>query len=136
MRTSLGHLPDEYVISEFEVFKELSQIKLRKSVGPDAIPHKILKNLAHVLAAPVTAIINASLRQGIVPEVWKISRVTVLPKVFPPINVESDIRPILVTNTLSKIAERFVSRIFNEKLDNIVFLSNLVVLRIAQQRML
>ena len=74
MRTSLGHLPDEYVISEFEVFKELSKIKLRKSVGPDTIPHKILKNLAHVLAAPVTAIINVSLRQGIVHEVWKISR--------------------------------------------------------------
>ena len=68
MRTTLGHLPDEYVISEFEVFKELSKIKLRKSVGPDTMPHKILKNLAHVLAAPVTAIINTSLRRGIAPE--------------------------------------------------------------------
>jgi hypothetical protein len=120
LRTSLGHLPDEYVISEIEVFKELSKIKLRKSVGPDTIPHKILKNLADVLAASVTTIINASLRQGIVHELWKISKVTVVPQDFPPINVESDIRPISVTNTLSKIGERFVSRIFNEKFDNIV----------------
>jgi hypothetical protein len=66
-RTSLGNLPDEYVISELEVFKELSKIKIHKSVGPDTIPHKILKNLADVLAAPVTLIINASLRQGIFP---------------------------------------------------------------------
>ena len=63
-------------MSEFEVFKELSKIKLRKSVGYTTQDHKILKNLAHVFAAPVTAIINASLRQGIVPEVWKISMVT------------------------------------------------------------
>ena len=75
--TSLGHLPDEYVISEFEVFEELLKIKLRKSVGPVTIPHKLLKNLADIFGAPVTAIINASLRQGIVPELWKISRVTV-----------------------------------------------------------
>jgi hypothetical protein len=95
----LGHLSDEYVISVFEVFKEVSKIQLRKSVGPDTIPHKILKKLADVFAAPVTAIINASLRLSVVPELSKILRLTVLPKVFPPINI----RPIVVTNTPSKL---------------------------------
>ena len=47
-----------------------------KSVGPDGISHKILKELANFLAAPVTSIINSSLHQGIVPDQWKISRIT------------------------------------------------------------
>lgn len=119
LRSSLSPLPDECIVSEYDVFKELSKIKLRKSVGPDAIPHRILKDLADVLAAPITAIINTSLRQGVVPDFWKVSRITVLPKVFPASNIESDIRPISVTNSLSKIAEKFVSRLFNRHFDEV-----------------
>jgi len=70
--------------------------------------------LAHYLASPVAAIINSSLRQGIVPEQWKISRITPLPKLFPPVHVETDIRPISVTNAVAKNAEKFVSRYFNQ----------------------
>jgi hypothetical protein len=70
--SSLGPLPHEYVVSEFEVSKELSKLKLRKSVGPESIALSILKNLADPLAASV--VINyASLRQCIVPELRKIS---------------------------------------------------------------
>ena len=63
------------------------------------------------------------MRQGVVPEFWKVSRITVLPKVFPPCNIESDIRPISVTNSLSKIAEKFVSRLFNKYFDEVADLN-------------
>jgi len=55
------------------------------------------------LAAPVTSIINLSLPQGIVLDQWKISRITPVPKIFPPKHVESDVRPIAVTNAIAKL---------------------------------
>jgi len=55
--------------------------------------------MAYYLAAPLAGIINSSLRQGIVPDQWKISRITPIPKVFPPKDVESDVRPITVLRT-------------------------------------
>ena len=94
--------------------QELEEIKVHKATGPDEIPNKILKELSHILAEPICAIINSSIRQGIVPEQWKISRITLLPKIFPPNSVENDIRPIAKTNVIAKIAERFISRRFNE----------------------
>jgi len=65
-------------------------LKQNKSIGPDGISHKILRELANYLAPPVAATINSSLRQGIVPDQWKISRITPLPKLFPPLHVETD----------------------------------------------
>ena len=59
-------------------------------------------------------IINTSLHQGIVPDQLNISRITPVPKLFPPKHVESDVRPIAVTNAIAKVAEKFVSRYFND----------------------
>jgi hypothetical protein len=72
LRSSLEPLPDEIVVFEYEVFKELSNTKFRESIGPDAVPHKILKDFANMLAASVAAIINASIRHSVVPEFWKV----------------------------------------------------------------
>ena len=75
------------------------KIKLTKAVGPDNISHKILRNLTAILAPPVTSIINSSMRQGVVPDEWKLARVTPIPKIYPPVNVENELRPIAVTNS-------------------------------------
>ena len=96
----------------------LIKVKLNKSVGLGGISHKILKELASFLAAPVTSIINSSLLQGIVPDQWKISRITPVPKIFPPKHVESDVRHTAVTNAIAKIAEKFVSSYFNDFYDD------------------
>ena len=98
-------------------------MKLNKAVGPDGISHRTLKELADFLAAPVAAIINSSLQQGVVPDQWKISRITPVPKLFPPRFIESDIRPIAVTNAITKIAEKFVSNYFNEFFDNHTYIN-------------
>jgi len=52
-----------------------------KSVVPDGISNKILKEMAYYLAAPLAGIINSSLRYSIIPDQWKISRITPIPKV-------------------------------------------------------
>jgi len=93
LRNKLPSLPSQYTVEIEEVRSLLSKVKLNKSVGPDGISHKILRQLANYLAAPITAIINSSLHQGIIPDQWKISRITPVPKLFPPQHIESDVRP-------------------------------------------
>jgi len=84
LRNKLSPLPSQYTVEIEEVRSLLSKVKLNKSVGPDGTSHKILKELANFLVAPVTSIINSSLHQCIVPDQWKISRITPVPKIFPP----------------------------------------------------
>ena len=118
MRNKLSPLPSQYTVEIEQVHSLFSNAKLNKSVGPDGSSHKILKKLANFLAAPVTSIINTSLHQGILPDQRKISRITPVPKIFPPKHVESDVRPIAVTNAIAKIAEKFVSSYFNDFYDD------------------
>ena len=57
----------------------------------------MLKDHANILAAPLTAIFNSSLREGVLPNEWKMANVIPLPKTKPMISVETDIRPISLT---------------------------------------
>ena len=48
------------------------------------------------------------MREGSVPSMWKRANVLPLPKINPPASIESDIRPISLTPTVSKILKSFV----------------------------
>ena len=87
-------LPDQYVISVCTSFKALESVKANKATGPDNIPAWVLRNYANVLAPPLTAIFNNSLREGVLPMEWKMVNVIPLPKTSPPVSIEKDIRPI------------------------------------------
>ena len=63
-----GQLPDEYVIDLTTTLQALRKVKANKATGPDNVPAWILKNHANILAGPLTAIFNSSLREGIIPE--------------------------------------------------------------------
>jgi len=103
-------IPDEYIILPQTVLAKLERIKIYKAPGPDELPNWLLRDYAPWLCEPVCAIFNASVREGIVPPVWKKANVLPLPKVHPPTSIDSDIRPISLTPTLSKILESFVGR--------------------------
>ena len=60
-----------YIINVDEVAKSLSRIKTHKATGPDEIPNWMLHDYAAILAPPVCAIFNSSLREGTVPALWK-----------------------------------------------------------------
>ena len=93
----------------------MAAVNSYKSSGPDDVPNWILHDFSRWLAEPVCAIFNASIREGIVPKLWKCANVVPLPKVSPPISIESDLRPISLTPTLSKILESFIGGwIFDE----------------------
>ncbi|KAK2149558.1 hypothetical protein NP493_2882g00005 [Ridgeia piscesae] len=76
-------LPDQYVISVCTTFKALESVKANKATGPDNIPAWVLRNYANVLAPPLTAIFNNSLREGVLPMEWKMANVIPLPKTSP-----------------------------------------------------
>lgn len=110
----LGPVPDKYVVNEYSVYRALCNLKAHKAVGPDGIPNTILKALAELFSAPLCCIINTSIRTGVVPCQWKISRISPLPKLSPPTNIINHLRPISITSSLSKIAESFMCRFFND----------------------
>ena len=87
-------LPAEFIISVTDAEVALEKVKVNKATGPDNIPPWVLKDFSHLLAALATAIFNSSLREGILPKLWKSATVIPLSKKHPPDTVENDIRPI------------------------------------------
>ena len=77
----------------------------------------MLKNHAEVLAPPLTAIFNNSLREGVVPIEWKTANVIPLPKRNPPVSIEKDIRPTSLTPIAAKVFESIVMKWIDEKMD-------------------
>ena len=73
-------IPAEYVISVMTTENALQHIKVNKAVGPDNVPAWVLRDNASTLAAPLTALFNTSLRDGVIPALWKTAHVIPLPK--------------------------------------------------------
>ena len=97
------------IFDDFGGYEALFYVcKISKAPGPDGIPNWVLHDLAGLISGPVCAIYNASLREGFVPEVWKSANVTPLPKVAPPKDIKSDIRPISLTAILAKHQEAII----------------------------
>jgi hypothetical protein len=82
--------------------------------------NRLLFDLADILAASICAIINSSIRQGIVPSQWKIAKVVPIPKIIHPIAIESDLRPISVTSGRSKVAESFICSFFHSRFNSFI----------------
>ena len=101
-------LPDAYCISVDETLLALQRVKTNKATGPDNIPAWVLKDHANILAAPLTAIFNSSLREGVIPIEWKTANVIPIPKTKPMMSVETDIRPISLTPIVAKVFESIV----------------------------
>ena len=100
-------VPPRFLVNTTEVRNALSDIKIGKAIGPDMLPNRVLKEFADELALPIMDIYNCSLSEGYVPDLLKSSIVNPLPKVSPPQEIDSDLRPISLTCTLAKIMEGF-----------------------------
>jgi len=109
---------NEFVIEQTAVERKLSQIDVHKAPGPDGLPNWILRDFCSQLSGPVCAIFNASVREGVVPDRWKEANVVPAPKVKPPTSVETDLRPISLTATLSKLLESFLGSWILERIED------------------
>ena len=95
------------------MYNALRKLKVNKASCDNLLSNKLLLSLADVFAAPICSLINASIAQGVVPTQWKVARVSPIPKINPPVSIETDLRPISVTSGISKVAEFFISQFFN-----------------------
>jgi retron-type reverse transcriptase len=92
------------------VLCNLKNLKANKSTGLDAIPAKILKLAAHIIAPSLTYIFNLSLIQsGIYVNNWKQARVTPIFKSEDKSKCEN-YRPISILSIVSKVFEKEVFR--------------------------
>ena len=101
-------VPDDFIISIDTTKKALDKIKVNKATGSDGIPAWILRDFSYMFAAPLTAIFNSSMREGVVPTSWKTADIIPLPKKHPPRVVDSDIRRIALTPIAAKVFESIV----------------------------
>ena len=100
-------VPQDFFVTENEVYRALSLLQVNKSVGPDYIPNRVLKEFAHELAPIIKDIYNQSMKEGYIPELLKSSIVIPVPKINPTRTIENDLRPISLTCTIAKVMEGF-----------------------------
>ena len=70
----------------------------------------MLKEHADCLAAPLASIFNCSLREGVLPTVWKSANIIPLPKIKPLLSVKTDIIPISITPIAAKVFESIIMK--------------------------
>ena len=93
------------MVTPCEVAREINRIRNDTSTGRDQIPIKFIKPVTDIIAGPLTNIINTFIEISSFPEVWKIARITRIPK-KESIATESDMRPMSILPVLSKVFER------------------------------
>ncbi len=69
------------------------KVKVSKAVGPDRIPNWLLRDLAHIIAGPINAVHNSSIREGYVPDMLRRANIGPLPKTTTVPDIKNDTRP-------------------------------------------
>ena len=88
----------------------LLNVNPNKSPGPDGIHPKALKELAEILAKPLTIIFNTSIQTGIVPDLWKIGNIIALFKKGDKSD-PGNYRPVSLTSVVGKLMEKIVRKV-------------------------
>ncbi|KAF1435562.1 hypothetical protein FQV21_0002216, partial [Spheniscus demersus] len=104
-----GEQDEPPIIQEEAVNDLLRHLDAHKSMGPDGIHPRVLRELAEELAKPLSIIYQQSWLTGEVPDDWRLANVT-------PIDKKGwkegpgNYRPVSLTSVPGKIMERFILR--------------------------
>ena len=91
----------------------IGNLNLRKTIGPNSIPTRILKEFKNILKIQLTIIINIYFQAGIVPEQCKIAHITLTFKKGDKLD-SSNYRPVSLLPNISKILEKVMyTRLYN-----------------------
>ena len=96
-----------HLVTHIEVLNEILKFRSDTSTGPDLIPVKFIKPVAKYITSPLTHIINSFIKTNSFSDVWKLARISPIPKTDNPVN-EHDMRPISILPALSTVYERLV----------------------------
>ena len=92
-------------VTYHEVIRESKALRSDCSTGPDNIPTKFIKLVPDHLASPLTHILNTCISKLDFPTLWKVARISPIPKVGEP-QANDDFRPVFILPVLSKVYER------------------------------
>ena len=95
------------LVTPAEVSKCIKTLRNDCSTGYDNIPVSFIKPVAEYLESPLTFIINNFIVTSTFPGIWKIARISPIPKIVNPSQLK-DYRPISILPILSKIYEKLV----------------------------
>lgn len=82
-------------VSHNQVIKEIKELRSDSSTGADQIPVRFIKSVDNDPASLLTRIINACIETSTFPSLWKIARISPIPKVKSPVG-ENDFRPFSI----------------------------------------
>ena len=96
-------------VSRVDILNTIKSLKSDCSTGPNHIPVQFIKLAAEQLADPLTVIINNCIANSKFPQIWKLARISPIPKNDSPSSKEG-LRPISVLPALSKVFEKVVAK--------------------------
>ena len=96
-----------HCVSRQEVDQEINKLRSDTSTGMDQITVRFVKLAKDYISGPITHIINRCIVTSSFPKLWKIARISPIPKVNEP-RCDADHRPVSIMPTLSKVFERLV----------------------------
>ena len=106
------------------VEKQLAALNPSKACGPDELPPKLLKSVAHEIAPALAFLFQQSYNTGIIPTQWKRAIVTSIYKKGPKSD-PSNYRPISLTCICCKVMEHIIlSHIAKHLNDNNILLDS------------
>ena len=101
-----------------EVHDILKTLKTNKATGPDGVSAKLLHEAAPAIAKPLSRLINLSLKEGRVPQTWKLANVVPIHKKNERSKFEN-YRPISLLSCIGKVTEKVIFKhVFNYFRDN------------------
>ena len=92
-------------VTLYEVIRKGKALRSNCSTGPDNIPTKFIKLVLDHLASQLTHILNTCISKLDFPTLWKVARISPIPKVGEP-QANDDFRPVFISPVLSKVYER------------------------------
>ena len=106
----------DIVVTKEDVNKIVSNLDINKSMGPDGISGRLLKECKDQLLNPIFDIVQTSLQTGIVPKEWKRADIVPIYKngsKMEPLNY----RPVSLTSILCKVCEEVIKAKWSEYLE-------------------
>jgi hypothetical protein len=108
--------PANYFSME-DLNQALNNLKIKSSPGPDKITNIQLKNLSEEFKKIVLKLFNLTIEKSLVPDSWKLSTVTMIPKKVKNSSNPKDYRPISLTSCLAKLCEKLILQKLNSFLE-------------------
>ena len=92
-------------------------LKPTKASGPDEIPARVLKELAHELAPPISKLFQTTYDTGELPDKWKETWISAVYKKGPK-SLPANYRPVSLTCILAKLNEHIINTHVRRHIDS------------------